>query len=80
VAQEITQLAEQLAPALLALPGCGPLTAAKIIGETADVDRFKSRHAYARYNGTAPLPVWSANKARHRLSRTGNRQPNAALH
>jgi hypothetical protein len=27
-----------LAPALLSLPGCGPLTAAKIIGETAGVD------------------------------------------
>ena len=78
--KEIVQLAERLAPALLELPGCGPLTAAKIIGETAGIDRFKSRDAYARYNGTAPLPVWSANKARHRLSRTGNRQLNAALH
>ena len=78
--KEIAQLVKQLAPALLALPGCGPLTAAKIIGETAGVNRFKSRDAYARYNGTAPLPVWSSNKARHRLSRTGNRQLNAALH
>lgn len=26
------------------------------------------------------MPVWSSNKARHRLSRTGNRQLNAALH
>ena len=78
--KEITELTTQLAPALLALPGCGALTAAKIIGETAGVDRFKSRDAYARFNGTAPLPVWSSNKARHRLSRTGNRQLNAALH
>ena len=44
------------------------------------IDRFKSRDAYARYNGTAPLPVWSSNNAKHRLSRTGNRQLNAALH
>jgi hypothetical protein len=44
------------------------------------VDRFRSKDAYARHNGTAPLPVWSSNKARHRLSRTGNRQLNAALH
>ena len=73
-------LTTQLAPALLELPGCGALTAAKIIDETAGVDRFKSRDAYARYNGTAPLPVWSSNKARRRLSRTGNRQLNAALH
>ncbi len=27
-----------------------------------------------------PLSVWSSNKARHRLSRTGNRQLNAAIH
>jgi transposase len=60
--------------------GLWAATAAKIIGETAGIDRFKSRDAYAHYNGTAPLPVWSANKARHRLSRTGNRQLNAALH
>ena len=56
------------------------MTAAKILGETAGVDRFRSKDAYARHNGTAPLPVWSSNKARHRLSRTGNRQLNAALH
>ena len=73
--KEITELTTQLAPALLELPGCGALTAAKIIGETAGVDRFKSRDAYARFNGTAPLPVWSSNKARHRLSRT--REPPA---
>src|SRR6476661_237862 len=77
---EIADLARQLAPTLLAIPGCGTLTAAKILGETAGVERSKSRDAYARHNGTAPLPVWSSNKARHRLSRTGNRQLNAALH
>ncbi len=71
---------EQLAPALLAICGCGALTAAKILGETAGIKRFKSPYAYARHNGTAPLPVWSSNRARHRLSRTGNRQLNAALH
>lgn len=64
----------------MAIPGCGALTAAKILGETAGVDRFRSKDAYARHNGTAPLPVWSSNKPHHRLSRTGNRQLNAALH
>jgi transposase len=33
-----------------------------------------------QHNGTAPLPVWSGNSERHRLSRTGNRQLNAAIH
>jgi hypothetical protein len=46
----------------LALPDCEPLTAAKIIGEAAGVDRFKSRDAYARHNRTAPLPVWLSNR------------------
>jgi transposase len=78
--QEITTLVEALAPSLVAICGCGPLTAAKILGETAGIDRFHSADAYARHNGTAPLPVWSSNHARHRLSRTGNRQLNAAIH
>ena len=60
--------------------GCATLNAAKILGETADVERFRSRHAYARHNGTAPVPVWSGNRERHRLSRIGNRQLNTALH
>jgi transposase len=78
--REIATLVEQLAPSLIAICGCGPLTAAKIVGETAGVERFKSKDAYARHNGTAPLPVWSSNRQRHRLSRTGNRQLNAAIH
>jgi transposase len=77
---DIADLVKTLAPSLLAAVGCGPLTAAKIVGETAGIARFKSKDAYARHNGTAPLPVWSSNKARHRLSRTGNRQLNAAVH
>lgn len=78
--QQISTLVWKLAPTLLAICGCGPLTAAKILGETAGIERFKSPDAYARHNGTAPLPVWSSNRQRHRLSRSGNRQLNAALH
>ena len=78
--QEIATLVAELAPSLVAICGCGPLTAAKILGETAGIERFKSLAAYARYNGTAPLPVWSSNRSRHRLSRSGNRQLNTSLH
>lgn len=78
--REIAQSVCGLAPTLLALPGVGALTAAKIVAETADVRRFRSKDAYARHNGTAPLPVWSGNRPRHRLSRTGNRQLNCAIH
>src|SRR6266498_172710 len=65
---------------LLDLPGCGALTAAKIVGEVAGAGRFRSKAAFARWNGTAPIPVWSGNDSRHRLNRGGNRQVNAALH
>ena len=78
--RELDELVAELAPSLLEICGCNTLTAAKIIGETADVRRCKSKDAFARYTGTAPLPVWSSNHPRHRLSRTGNRQLNCALH
>lgn len=77
---EIGTLVRSLAPSLLALPGCGLLSAAKLVGETAGAGRFHSRAAFARWNGTAPIPVWSGNSTRHRLSRGGNRQVNTALH
>lgn len=78
--REIARLVSNLAPSLLALTGCGPLTAAKLVGETAGIGRFRSTAAFARHNGSAPVPVWSSNTERHRLSRTGNRQLNVALH
>lgn len=78
--REISDLVARLAPTLLAVTGVGSLTAAKIVAETADIRRFRSKDAFARHNGTAPLPVWSGNRERHRLSRTGNRQLNAAIH
>lgn len=78
--REIGELVVRIAPTLLAVVGVGPLSAAKIVAEVADVRRFKSKDAFARHNGTAPLPAWSGNPNRHRLSRTGNRQINAAIH
>lgn len=77
----IGERVRDVAPALLALPGCGELTAAKIVGETATIARFRNEAAFARHTGTAPIPVWSGNTAgRVRLNRSGNRQLNAALH
>lgn len=68
-----------LAPSLLDIPGCGVLSAAVIIGETAGAYRFHSTDACAEFNGTAPIPVWSAQE-RVRLNRGGSRTVNAALH
>jgi transposase len=78
--RELEGLVKQLGPSLLAIPGVGALGAAMILGETAGASRFKSKHAFARFNGTAPVPVWSSNKVRVRLNRGGNRTVNTALH
>jgi transposase len=78
--RELKALARILAPSLLDLAGCGGLSAAKVIGETTRISRFRSRAAYARHTGTAPVPVWSGNQTHHRLSRGGNRQLNTAIH
>ncbi|TDH43231.1 IS110 family transposase, partial [Mycobacterium eburneum] len=79
--KRLSQRAEQVAPALLDIDGCAQLTAAKIVGETASIARFKSGDAFARHAGVAPIPAWSgASEGQMRLSRSGNRQLNAAIH
>jgi transposase len=78
--RRIAKRVQDIAPSLLTLQGCGTLSAAKIVGETAGARRFRSKAAFASWNGTAPVPVWSGNTTHHRLSRGGNRQVNAALH
>lgn len=78
--REIEALVVIHAPQLLALPGCGPLSAARILAETGDVRRFTSAAAYAMHAGTAPIPASSGNTQRFRLNRGGNRKLNAAIH
>ena len=79
--REVTALVTTQAPALLELPGCGPLSAAKIVGETAGIARFAHEAKYAMHAGVAPIPVWSGRtEGRVRMCKAGNRQLNAALH
>ena len=39
---------------LLSLTGCGPITAATIIAETGNIDRFKNADNYVSYSGSSP--------------------------
>jgi transposase len=77
---DLETLVADLCPQLLATCGIGPVAAARILGETGDIRRFRSPAAYARHNGTAPVPASSGTRDVHRLSRGGNRQVNAVLH
>jgi transposase len=69
-----------IAPRLLALPGCGALSAAKLLCEIGPIDRFRTDAQLARHAGVAPLDASSGQHQRHRLDRGGNRQLNCALH
>jgi transposase len=78
--REIEALVRREVPQLLALPGCGALTAAKLVGEIAGIERFRTDAQLAMHAGVAPLDVSSGRQQRHRLNRAGNRQLNRALH
>ena len=65
---------------LTELFGVGPVVAATVIGDAADVARFASRDHFAAYNGTAPIEVSSGNRKIYRLSLRGNRRINHAIH
>jgi transposase len=78
--RELSALVRAQAAPLLALSGCGALTAAKLIGETAGSARFASDARLAMHAGAAPLDASSGQQKRHRLNRSGNRQLNCALH
>ncbi len=60
--------------------GISEVLAAKILGQVGDVGRFGSADRFASYSGTAPIEVSSGEVVRHRLSRSGNRALNNALH
>jgi transposase len=64
---------------LLAIPGVGPLVAAKLLGEIGDVRRLRSADGFAALAGVAPIPASSGQRQRMRLNRGGNRQLNRAL-
>jgi transposase len=78
--RELEQRAQTLAPRLLEIAGCGPLSAAKLLCEIGPIDRFRTDAQLARHAGVAPLEASSGKRQRHRLDRGGNRQLNCALH
>jgi hypothetical protein len=76
--QQLAALVRSLDRTLLDEPGIEPISAAKLFA--CDPSRFKHEAAFARCNGTSPLPASSGKTVRHRLSRGGDRQANNAIH
>jgi hypothetical protein len=76
--RELIEIIGSLDRTLLDEVGVGPISAAKLL--VCDPARFKHEAAFARANGTAPLPASSGKTVRHRLNRGGDRQANNAIH
>jgi transposase len=75
---ELAELIRTLDETLLDERGIGPISAAKLLA--FDPSRFTSEGAFARCNGTAPIPASSGKTVRYRLNRGGDRQANNAIH
>src|SRR6266516_2371768 len=65
LARELEQRTAETAPALLELPGCAALTAAKLLAEVGPIDRFQTDAQLARHSGVAPLEASSGRVQRH---------------
>lgn len=79
--EQLERLVRTLNPALLALSGVGPLTAATLLVAAGDnPERLATKASFAALAGAAPIPASSGQRTRHRLSRGGNRHANASLH
>jgi transposase len=78
---ELIDLSAAVSPALVALVGVGPDSAAALLISAGDnPQRLHSEAAFAALCGTNPIPASSGKTTRYRLNRSGDRQANAALH
>jgi transposase len=76
----LAPLITQRAPALLAVAGVGPDTAAILLVAAGDhPERLRSEAAWAHLCGVAPIPASSGRITRRRLNPAGDRQANHAL-
>jgi transposase len=70
----------RVAPELLARPGVGVMSAARILNAWSHPGRIRTEAAFAQLAGVAPIPASSGQTVRHRLNRSGDRQLNRAMH
>jgi transposase len=80
VKRRLAKIVKESKTTLTEIYGVGPIVAATVIGDVAEISRFSSKDRFAAYNGTAPIEASSGNNKVHRLSRRGNRRMNHAIH
>lgn len=80
IADQMTVALDDYETSLLEVDGVGPVLATRLLGRTGRPSRFRSADAFASYTGSAPTEASSGERVVHRLSRSGDRQLNSALH
>ena len=78
--KKITAAVRTSGTSLTEVFGVGPVIAATVIGDVADITRIPTADKFASYNGTAPIEVSSGRRKIYRLSMRGNRRLNHAIH
>jgi transposase len=61
--RQLQERTQAIAPQLLELPGCGPLSAAKLLCEIGPIARFRTDAQLARHAGVAPLEAQASTNA-----------------
>ena len=80
IEQRMSAALDEHGSRLRQVDGVGSITAVRLIGRTGHASRFPTADAFATYAGVAPIEVASGERTRHRLSRSGDRQLNSAIH
>ncbi len=80
VKKELEPLVKQTGMKLSTLTGVDTVTAAKLIAEIGDINRFSSSDKLAKCAGIAPQQKSSGKKLRFKKSNRGRRQFNTAIY
>lgn len=80
IAERMTSALAERGSSLIEVDGIGPVLGVRLIGRTGPAARFRSSDAFVSYAGVAPVEFSSGERITHRLSRSGDRQLNSALH
>lgn len=74
VEEEIEKMMKTFDYKLETMPGINTVTAARLIAEIGDINRFPNVDKFARFTGVAPVLFSSAGKGKEQKSKQGNRR------
>ena len=77
---QMKELLKELGLKLETIPGISIVTAATLVAEVGDVNRFSNANKLAKFAGIAPVNFSSAGKGKDRKSKQGNRELFATLY